>query len=84
MNLHQAPAVGVKVARRRNVNPQPLGAASVPGALLDLRTVGAVTGLSRSTIYRLIGAENFPAGVRVSDRCRRWKSDEVAEWCASR
>jgi len=69
-------------APTRKVRIQPIEAAALPGALLDKRTVGAVTGLSVATIYRKMAAGQFPAAVRFGARCTRWQSSKVAAWVA--
>lgn len=63
---------------------QPLAAASVPGALLRIATVTAVTGLSRATIYRMTLKDEFPKAVQLSKHCVAWRQEAVAAWIASR
>ena len=50
------------------------------GAFLRMRQVCALTGLSRATIYRMIAAKTFPAGVNLSPRLTVWLEGEVREW----
>lgn len=67
--------------RRHEVrNTQPLSAASVPGALLNIRTVAAVTSLGESTIWRRAAAGDFPAPTNIGPRCTRWRASDVSEW----
>jgi prophage regulatory protein len=47
---------------------------------IDVHTVTALTGLSVSGIYRLIGTGNFPAPVRLSPKVSRWFRHEILEW----
>jgi prophage regulatory protein len=63
---------------------QPLGAASVPGSLLRIATVTAVTGLSKRTIYRMMDKGDFPDLVRLTPRCVAWRQADVAAWITSR
>lgn len=42
------------------------------------------TGLSRSTIYDLIAAGEFPRQVRLSKRSVGWAEEAVTQWKASR
>lgn len=42
------------------------------------------TGLSRSTIYRLLEAEDFPSPIRLSKRAIGWTEAQLNEWIASR
>ncbi len=53
-------------------------------ALLRLRDVQKFTGLSRSTIYRLEAAGDFPQRVRLSERASAWHENELIEWRDSR
>ena len=63
---------------------QPIEVAAVPGAMLRIATVTAVTGLSRATIYRMMLKGEFPKAVQLSKHCVAWKQAEVADWIASR
>lgn len=51
---------------------------------LRMRTVLSMTGLARSTIYRLISRSEFPAPVRLSQRTIAWRLDDVEQWSADR
>lgn len=46
--------------------------------------VKARTGLSRTTIHRLIKAGDFPAPKCLGVRAVGWKASAVKHWCASR
>jgi prophage regulatory protein len=39
-------------------------------------------GLGKSTIYRLIGSGNFPAGHIILGRYRVWLESEISTWMA--
>lgn len=52
--------------------------------LLRLPEVKRLSGLSRSTIYRLEAQGDFPARVRLSERATAWRSTEVFSWLAAR
>ena len=52
--------------------------------LLRRTEVEARTGLSRSTLYRLMRAGEFPEPLRVGPRAVRWVAGEVDEWLAER
>jgi prophage regulatory protein len=48
--------------------------------------MGAVqrrTGLGRSTIYRLIAANQFPAPVRLTGRAVGWRSTDIDRWSSA-
>ena len=62
---------------------QPLHAAQVAEALLRLRTVEAITGLSRSTIYAKLKAGEFVEPVRLGARCTRFRAGDVQAWLAA-
>jgi len=44
----------------------------------------AKTGLTKTTLYRLIGAGLFPAPIKITDRSSAWCSDEVEAWMAQK
>lgn len=52
--------------------------------LLDRRAVERLTGLSRSSVYRLMRTADFPAPVRVGPRAVRWYMSEIVEYVNSR
>lgn len=57
--------------------------AAAPVALfLRIGTVVKVTGLGRSTIYRLIAEDRFPQPVRVAHRAVAWRQTDLNLWCA--
>jgi len=51
---------------------------------LRLRDVMRVTGLARSTVYRLMAENGFPAPCRLGRRAVGWRSDDIAQWSAAR
>ena len=52
--------------------------------ILKLRELEKVTGLGKSTIYKLIQTEDFPAPVRLAERSVGWKNIDVFEWLKNR
>ena len=46
--------------------------------------VEAATGLSRSSIYRLVATGAFPAPLKLSSRSVGWRADELAAWIEQR
>jgi prophage regulatory protein len=52
--------------------------------IIRRREVEAATSLSRSSIYRLVAAGEFPAPVKLSARAVGWKTRDVAAWLESR
>ncbi|WP_312595459.1 helix-turn-helix transcriptional regulator [Stutzerimonas nitrititolerans] len=48
--------------------------------VLRLNAVVQVTGLARSTIYKLIGSGEFPRPVALTGRSVGWIESEVVAW----
>ena len=57
---------------------------STTPALLRLPLVIRVTGLGRSTIYKLISEKKFPGPVRVSERRVAWRRADIDRWSEDR
>ncbi|GAB3288820.1 helix-turn-helix transcriptional regulator [Parahaliea aestuarii] len=53
-------------------------------ALIRLPQVQAIVPYSRSTIYSLIAAGDFPAPVKLGPRASAWVKSEVEAWAESR
>jgi prophage regulatory protein len=55
------------------------------GALfLRIGTVVRLTGLGRSTIYRLMADEAFPSPVRLTKRVVAWRRTDLERWSEGR
>jgi prophage regulatory protein len=52
--------------------------------LLRIASVIQVTGLARSTIYKLIAADKFPSPVRLVGRAVAWRRADLEQWSAAR
>lgn len=52
--------------------------------LLRRREVEKITGMSRSSIYRLMNEGEFPRPVRVGPAAVRWKASYIMAWIESR
>ena len=52
--------------------------------LLSLGEVRALTGVSADTIYRWGREGRFPRRIDISERCSRWREDEIAAWLEER
>lgn len=57
---------------------------ATPPAILRLPDVMRLTGLGRSTIYRLLAAGQFPSPVQLSVRAVGWRRSDVYNWTAER
>jgi len=52
--------------------------------LLRLPMVIRITGLARSTIYKLISQNQFPVPIKLSKRAVAWLQSEIESWVSSR
>lgn len=52
--------------------------------LIRLKTVLNQVGLSRSTVYALVKAGQFPKQYKLHSRAVGWLDSEVSEWIAAR
>ena len=52
--------------------------------ILRLRGVQARTGLTRSMIYALVKASDFPAPINLGARAVGWLESEIDKWIADR
>lgn len=46
--------------------------------------VEATTGLSKSSIYAMMGEGKFPKPYKIGERAVGWSRDEIEEWLAER
>ena len=53
-------------------------------SLLRLPDVQKLTGLSRSSVYRLEAIGDFPKRVHLSERATAWRENELLDWIESR
>lgn len=61
-------------------------ATTTPSAPMFVRmpVVVRMTGLGRSTIYRLIAEKKFPGPVRVGERAVAWRQADLDRWSDER
>lgn len=52
--------------------------------LIRIPEVSTLTGLSKSSVYRLLRDGEFPTQVRLSEMSRAWVRAEILEWVADR
>ncbi len=64
--------------------PTPRRTEVVTPLFLRMPTVMRMTGLGRSTIYRLIAKHKFPSPVRLWPRAVAWRSSDLEEWSEAR
>jgi prophage regulatory protein len=53
-------------------------------AFVRMPAVMQLTGLGRTTIYRLMAEHQFPAPVRLSKRAMAWRRTDLDQWSAGR
>lgn len=58
---------------------QPLHVAQLADALLKMQTVTALTGLSSSSVYRLVAAGELTP-IRRGTRCTRFRAGDITAW----
>jgi prophage regulatory protein len=52
--------------------------------LLRRNQVEAITGLARSTIYKLIKKGSFPKPIQLTDRAVAWPSNLIESWVSEK
>jgi len=55
-----------------------------PQPLLRLPAVIQLTGLARSTIYKLMAEGQFPGSRKITDRSVAWLANDIIHWIDSR
>lgn len=69
---------------RRPSTESPLTDPTSDRLFARMSTVLRMTGLGRSTIYRLIAEDKFPAQVRIGARAVGWRWTDLERWSAAR
>lgn len=57
---------------------------AITPVFLRMPTVMRMTGLGRSTIYRLIAERKFPSPVRLGPRAVAWRRVDLDQWSEAR
>lgn len=78
--MAQAPDICAAIGLARQLP----AAGEMAVVFLRLQAVIRVTGLSRSTLYRLIADEQFPRPVRLGPRAVAWRRTDVEAWGEAR
>lgn len=63
---------------------KPPTADAQPPILVRMAGVVRMTGLGRSTIYRLVAEQRFPPPVRLAKRAVAWRRVDLEQWTADR
>lgn len=53
-------------------------------AIMRRKQVQALTGLARSTLYKLVASGDFPPPIRLTAKAVGWSSVDVDGWIAAR
>ena len=64
--------------------PSRAGADVTAPIFLRMPTVVRMTGLCRSTIYKMISEKKFPSPVRLGERAVAWRQTDLAKWSDDR
>lgn len=56
----------------------------VRDTFMRLHQVEQVTGLKKSTLYRLMREKKFVQAVQITPRCTAWPASKVYEWVQER
>ena len=55
-----------------------------PAVFVRMAAVVRMTGLGRSTIYRLMAEQKFPSPVRLAKHAVAWRRIDLDQWSAGR
>ena len=55
-----------------------------PTVFVRMAAVVRMTGLGRSTIYRMMAEDRFPSPVRLAKRAIAWRRSDLEQWSAGR
>ena len=69
---------------KRNSIPDSFEATEPLEPFLRLPDVLKITGLSRSTVYRMVAEHTFPAPVKLHTRAVAWNPRPVRKWVIER
>ena len=56
---------------------------TIEPALLRLSEVQRIVGLKKTAIYSRVEAGLFPEPLKLSERCVRWRAEEIEAWVAN-
>ena len=69
----------------RDLNPNAVSNPSADASMfLRMRAVTRMTGLGRSTIYRLVAQHKFPSPVKLANRAIAWRRADLDKWSDGR
>jgi prophage regulatory protein len=63
---------------------KPVAAENQSSVFVRMAAVMQLTGLGRTTIYRLMAEDKFPSPVRLAKRAIAWRRIDLEQWSARR
>jgi prophage regulatory protein len=63
---------------------KPVGADMQSAVFVRIAAVIQLTGLGRTTIYRLMAEDKLPSPVRLAKRAMAWRRVDLDQWSAGR
>jgi prophage regulatory protein len=66
------------------IETAPVAAENQASAFVRLAAVIHMTGLGRTTIYRLMAQDKFPSPVRLAKRAIAWRRIDLEQWSSGR
>jgi prophage regulatory protein len=66
------------------MQPSPPVPEPPPALFVRMTAVVRMTGLGRSTIYRMMAEHKFPSPVRLAKRAIAWRRIDLEQWSAGR
>lgn len=66
------------------IESKPPAVDAQPTVFVRMAAVVRMTGLGRSTIYRMMAEDRFPSPVRLAKRAIAWRRSDLEQWSAGR
>lgn len=66
------------------IESKPPAVDAQPTVFVRMAAVVRMTGLGRSTIYRMMAEDKFPSPVRLAKRAIAWRRSDLEQWSAGR
>jgi prophage regulatory protein len=74
-----------QIVKRPAAHVEQIGSALIEKIkIIKRREVEDATGMSRSSLYRLAAAGEFPRPIKLGPRAVGWRADEIAAWIEER
>ncbi len=66
------------------IESKPPAVDAQPTVFVRMAAVVRMTGLGRSTIYRMMAEDKFPSPVRLAKRAIAWRRSDLEQWSDGR